>query len=103
MYEYRAKLARVIDGDTVVLDIDLGLDVTHRIVVRVLGINCPERFTEEGKQATAFTKLFLENRDLTITTVKDSREKYGRYLARIYVDNLDLTSLLLSKGLGQIA
>ena len=52
-YTYWATLERVIDGDTVVLNIDLGFNVTLTGVhMRIYGIDCPEKNTEEGQDAS---------------------------------------------------
>ena len=42
MYEYRARITRVIDGDTVEAEIDLGFRVSLEVVLRLVGINTPE-------------------------------------------------------------
>lgn len=85
-YWYAAELIRVIDGDTLHLRVDLGLETTRTLTVRLAGINCPERGTEEGKAATEFTRKWLAKHGpvLLINTVKDRREKFGRYLAHVY-------------------
>ena len=101
MYEYSAKLVRVIDADTVVLDVDLGLETTRRLTVRLYGINAPERFTDMGKVATAFATNFLTDQDLIITTFKDKREKYGRYLATVMVGSKSLNNELVAQGLAK--
>ena len=82
LYEYRARILRVIDGDTVQLDVDLGFDVRQRMTVRLYGINAPEMNTPEGKVAKMhLAMLILEGMELELHTLKDKREKYGRYLA----------------------
>jgi micrococcal nuclease len=98
MYEYQAKYIRVVDGDTVDLDIDLGLDIHHQIRVRLYGINTPElhssdpeeqKKAKEAKRYLEYSLLILPNlksKDLIVKTVKDKTEKYGRYLAVIFAD-----------------
>lgn len=102
MYEYSARLRRVIDGDTVSLDIDLGFGIWQMDeTVRLLGINCPEMKTEAGKVARDFTLHWLEERaakPLRIQTTRDKREKYGRMLGTIYVDSECLNSWLVISG-----
>lgn len=81
MYEYNARVIRVVDGDTVWLDVDLGCDVHVQMDIRLYGINAPEMSTNEGKVAKAFVEDWLEARPaLILHTIKDKREKYGRYL-----------------------
>lgn len=94
-FEYNAVLDRVVDGDTVDLRIDLGFEITHKIRVRLLGIDAPERFTDEGKAATAALNGLLEGEQLVVRTRKDRKGKYGRYLADI--DVVDERGLLLHR------
>lgn len=88
MYEYQGTVVNVVDGDTLDLNIDLGLE-THRIIrVRLNGIDCPELKTDEGKAAKAFTERWLAPLGAAlpifiVRTYKDKTEKYGRYLADV--------------------
>lgn len=85
MYQYRAWVIRVVDGDTLHLEVDLGFDIRRRDTFRLAGINAPENSTPEGKRATAWLTTRLEEvPTLIVTTTKDSREKYGRYLGRLW-------------------
>jgi micrococcal nuclease len=82
MYEYRGEVVNVVDGDTVDVRIDLGLEIQREIRLRLFGINAAERFTDLGKMATeALRDLFAGNPYVTVRTIKDRTEKYGRYLA----------------------
>lgn len=97
MYEYKANILKVVDGDTVHAQIDLGLDVTHYMVLRLAGINAPEL---SNKPAGQESKAYLAHKLLeapvfvdgfpriTIRTLKDKREKYGRYLAYLFTGSL---------------
>lgn len=85
MYEYKAEVIRVIDGDTVHLMVDLGMDVKVACKCRLWGINAPELNTQDGKYASAYLAGLLSKRQSWIVkTFKDKREKYGRYLVSIY-------------------
>lgn len=88
MYEYRATVIRVVDGDTLHLDIDLGLDVHVQITGRLARINSPEMGTPEGILAKDYLMRLLlvpEGRLVfRVYTTKDKREKYGRYLVTLY-------------------
>ncbi len=93
MFFYRAKVERVIDGDTMDLLVDLGFDVHHRVRVRLHGINTPESRTSDlrEKELGLKSKAFAEDwttrhQEVFIQTVKDKKEKFGRILARIYSD-----------------
>ena len=87
MWEYRAGLVRVIDGDTYVLDIDLGFHVTVREHVRLWGIDCPEHNTAAGRAAIAFASAWWAANPLV--RVQTQREKdtevktFDRWVAAI--------------------
>lgn len=113
MYTYNAKIIRVVDGDTVVLDIDLGFHTWKRGEhVRLLGIDTPEirGVSDEEKVRGRAAKAFVE--DLVeqcaydcqvVVETKTPRDKYGRYLANIIFVQADgktvnLTSELITAG-----
>jgi micrococcal nuclease len=84
MYEYRCSIAKVIDGDTVDVVIDLGFCVSIQMRIRMNGINAPEMSTPEGKAAKAFLEGMLPvGSQLLLKTDKDHKEKYGRYLGTL--------------------
>ena len=93
LYEYRADLMRVVDGDTVVLDIDLGFGVWKRgETFRLYGINAPEMrgaSKVEGQAAKTYLMALLMHQlehtePLFVRTHKaDAQDKYGRYLATL--------------------
>jgi endonuclease YncB( thermonuclease family) len=57
MYEYMAKVTRVIDGDTIEVEIDLGFKIKHTTILRLSGINAPELRTPEGVAAKRYLAL----------------------------------------------
>lgn len=92
MYEYTAwglntlrDPRGVVDGDTMHVGVDLGLDVAVQVTLRLYGINAPEMRTPEGKAAKqwaiAWFVTHCPSGTFTVNTIKDQREKYGRYLA----------------------
>jgi micrococcal nuclease len=87
VYEYHATLLAVVDGDTFHVRIDLGLDIGINTTLRLVGINAPELKTAEGQRSKQWASDWLAQHaptgPLRINTVKDKREKYGRYLARV--------------------
>ena len=96
MYTYKANLDRVVDGDTIDVNIDLGFDITVHKRVRLAGIDTPESRTrdlEEKKRGLAAKYRLTEILDMG-SLVVESKEvgKYGRVLGVliIYPDNLDL-------------
>jgi len=95
LFTYKATLINVVDGDTVDLKVDLGFDIHFGLRVRLEGINTPEIFgvektSEEYKKGVA-AKAFLQDvltreaKNLVVKTAKDKQEKYGRYLATIFI------------------
>jgi len=98
MYEYAATILRVVDGDTVHAEVDLGLDIRVRVTLRLAGINAPEIGTPEGIAAKAWLVDQLGSGSLVVRTVKDRREKFGRYLATLLVDGRDLNQAMIDAG-----
>lgn len=110
--EYKAKLVRVVDGDTLVLNFDLGFKIHVEQHVRLLGINTPELIGEQheaGKLAKQAVVEALEHAvgDLVVKTHKPAKkDKYGRYVAEVfYVDTLgsivNLNEWLVAQGLAE--
>jgi micrococcal nuclease len=109
MFEYRVKqVLKVVDGDTIDVDIDLGFSVSFTQRVRLAGIDTPESRTVDlvektlGLEVKDFLKHSLEGvKEIVIRTEKpDSTEKYGRILGWLYI-NGEATSLnqqMIDKG-----
>ena len=98
MFEYYVKkVTKVVDGDTLDVDIDLGFDISFSSRVRLAGIDTPESRTSDkmekslGLEAKAFLKHSIENaKSVVIKTEKmDSSEKYGRILGWVFLDGSD--------------
>ena len=129
MYQYKSIIQKVVDGDTLEIAIDLGLSVwLHDEKIRLYGINTPEVFGvkkgspewELGNKASEFVKSVLKEKDeIIVETIKDKKEKYGRYLALVYVridpaiilglsdirslgDYYCLNDILVRKGLAEV-
>ena len=87
MYEYRAELRKIVDGDTIDLAVDLGFGIFMDMRVRVARIDAWETRGAEremGKEAAIFVREEIEGMPLWIKTEKDKKGKYGRYIAEIY-------------------
>lgn len=92
-YEYHAKVINVVDGDTIVVDIDLGFNVVlSNQSVRLLGVDTPESRTSDkiekvfGLASKEYAKEFVENckKQIILRTHKsDDSEKFGRLLGEI--------------------
>ncbi len=98
MYEYKCKIVKVIDGDTVDVDIDLGFGVwLKKQRIRLYGIDTPESRTRDleekkyGLVAKAFVESHLPVGSMrTLITVKDAVGKYGRILGKFKAYDSDL-------------
>lgn len=106
MYEYKATITDVYDGDTVTALVDLGFFVKAEIKIRLYGIDTPEIRGEEREQGL-LSKIRVEelilNKEVTIKTYKDKQEKYGRWLADIYLpyDTKSINTILIEEGLAK--
>ena len=93
MHEYNCTIRRVVDGDTVDVDIDLGFDMwIHNERVRLYGIDTPESRTRdlEEKKAGLFAKDVVlhylpEGSKQVLRTHKDKVGKYGRVLGEFVI------------------
>ena len=85
-YRYQATVERVIDGDTVVLMVDLGFSTFRRETIRLHGINAPEmRDKPAGPEAKKYLQGLIEGKQIILESIKDKQGKYGRYLGRLHV------------------
>jgi micrococcal nuclease len=108
MHEYRAKVIKIIDGDTVDLDIDLGFDVVlANQRVRLYGIDTPESRTRDAEEKFygKLSKQFLVDycpvgSNITLKThLDDERGKFGRILGELYVNNVNLNEQMVEEHL----
>ena len=91
MYEYNAKVTRVVDGDTVDVDIDCGFKTIKQERIRLHGINAPETRTRDKaeKAAGLASKKSLSEllpqakRKIILQTTKVGRGKYGRIVGTL--------------------
>ncbi len=107
LYYYRAKVVYIYDGDTITVDIDLGLKVfVHGEKIRLNRIDTPELRGDErpeGLEARDYLRSILMNKEIFIETIKDRKGKYGRYLGEIYLPDergklINVNDLLVEKG-----
>jgi micrococcal nuclease len=103
MYRYKARLNRIIDGDTIDVDIDLGFDVKIKQRVRLYGINTPEVRTKDlnekqkGIEATEYLKKILP-KEFIIQTILNKRGKYGRVLGILWVNEENINERMVNEG-----
>ena len=104
MYEYAVKkIVKIVDGDTIDIEIDLGFSLTKKERVRLAGIDTPESRTRdlEEKAEGLLAKSFLEKQldeavDLRVKTEKDG--KYGRMLGWLHDGDKNINKYMVIKG-----
>lgn len=109
LYHYRAIVVNVYDGDTINVNIDLGLSTwINDEKIRLARINAPElksKEREKGLKSRDFLRDLLLNKKVIIQTIKDRKEKYGRYLAEIWIEDkgkyINVNDLLVEKKLAK--
>ena len=108
-YIYRIKnVLRVVDGDTIDADIDLGFSISLEKRIRLAGIDTPESRTKDldekklGLDAKYWLKHRLEDaEDIIIRTeLPDSTEKYGRIIGNLYIngEEVSLNNQMITEG-----
>ena len=108
-YIYRIKaVLKVVDGDTIDADIDLGFDISLTKRIRLAGIDTPESRTADafekklGLQAKEWLKHKLENaKDILIKTeLPDSTEKYGRIIGHLFINGeaVSINNQMIAEG-----
>ena len=104
MYEYNCKIVRIIDGDTVDVDIDLGFAVwLNKQRIRLFGVDTPESRTRdaEEKKFGILAKNFVKGRlpvgsmQILRTRMAASRGKFGRILGEFVLEETTLNQLLI--------
>ena len=110
MYEYRAKVIKVIDGDTVDVDIDLGFGISlNNERVRIMGIDTPESRTRDkvekkfGLASKARLKELLGKTTVLKTQInkkgEDMKGKFGRVLGDFVTENGKMvTEVMIKEG-----
>jgi len=108
-YVYRIKsITKVVDGDTIDADIDLGFDISLTKRIRLAGIDTPESRTRDleekalGLESKEWLKKTLEGaKDILIKTEKpDSTEKYGRIIGHLFINDQEtsLNNQMIAEG-----
>lgn len=97
MYDYNAALVRVVDGDTVRLDIDLGFwEWRHSQSYRFLRVDAPEMSTPEGIAAKSWLETYLAGKKLVAHTEKS--DHFARYLVELLADGQNVSDALVAAG-----
>lgn len=105
LFEFRAKVIRVLDGDTCVVWVDMGDGYLLSTKLRFEKVNCPELTAEGGQSAAYFTRSLINDKWITIHT-RMRREENGRVVGSPYlwlgknVAPLDVTLEIIKAGHG---
>jgi endonuclease YncB( thermonuclease family) len=100
MYEYAARVLRIIDADSIIMHIDLGFSVWVKVPIRVLGVDAPERGTKAGHAAGLFAHVLLHEVDGLIVRTQFDRS-FARWLGAITLpDGTDYAQRLIEAGHG---
>ena len=97
LYQYRAKVTHIVDGDTIDVELDLGFDITYKARIRFQGVNTPESRTRDfvGRWLVEQTGM-----NPVIETSLDKKGKFGRVLGRILDDEgVCLNDVLIAEGI----
>ena len=108
-YIYRIRtISKVVDGDTIDADIDLGFDISLSKRIRLAGIDTPESRTTNvkekamGLESKEWLKKTLEGaKDILIKTeLPDSTEKYGRIIGHLFINGQEtsLNNQMIAEG-----
>ena len=115
-YIYRCVVSRVVDGDTVDADIDLGFNMFSKDRIRLMGLDTPESRTRNkheklhGLAAKNRLKSLLKSAELIpgkrgkkqvfLETSKEGKGKFGRILAVLFSDYINVNTEMIKEGLG---
>lgn len=104
MYEYKALIIKVYDGDTVTAQIDCGFGISFVENIRLYGLNTPEIRGEERPEGLISRDRLRErilNKEVIIKTIKDKKGKYGRYIGTIYLEEENINEWLITEKLAE--
>ena len=93
MYTYKAQVTRVVDGDTIDVDIDLGFGMVYKKQrVRMMAIDTPESRTRDleekfyGKESKYFLQDLIQSVEDKVTLISHEKGKFGRILGEIFIE-----------------
>ena len=105
MHEYKVKIRRIVDGDTIDVDIDLGFNmILSKQRIRLYGIDTPESRTRDkeekfyGKLSAKFLKEQCKNSsEIFLKTYLDKKGKFGRILGELIVEGVNINKMMIEK------
>lgn len=101
MYDYRATVVRVLDGDTVEAQVDLGFRIVQTMMIRLVGINAPELHgatKAAGDAAKTHLTELVANKSIVVHTQLDKTEKYGRVLGTLIDGDVNVNEKMVADG-----
>ena len=98
MFEYAATVIRVIDGDTIEADLDLGFRIHLHTYIRLAGLNAPELRMPNGAASRDHLVSLLIAPILVKTRLGHEFEKYGRVLGDIVASGVDVNAAMIAAG-----
>ena len=100
MYEYNVSITKVVDGDTVDVDIDLGFGMSYKKQrVRLMGIDTPESRTRDlveklfGKASKKHLKELLSEGNITLRS--HDKGKFGRILGELFINDISINQKMI--------
>lgn len=109
--EYECTVKKVVDGDTMDVEIDLGFDIITKQRIRLLDVDTPETYRPSceaermhGERAKQFVISMLLDKKCKLVTDRDRKGKYGRYLGILYPpgSEISINDLLKQHGLAKL-
>lgn len=98
VYE-RVAVTKVHDGDTCTVSIDVGFGIVFRDqIIRLARINAPELATPQGPPSRDALSSMILGATVTMKTIRDKKEKFGRYLGEIWLDGININDQMVSFG-----
>lgn len=108
MFQYKALITNVVDGDTFDMDIDLGFNIHIHERVRLLGIDTPEKFGKEKDLGLTVKQYAIDhflNKEVVIMSEKADvaadTDSFGRWLVRVDVDGKDICDIYNDLGINK--
>ena len=109
MYEYKATVTNVVDGDTYDVDVDLGFHIHIHERIRVLDLDTPEKFGKErelGRIVMEYADAMLLGRDVVIRSKQEllpKTDSFGRWLCEVVVDGRSVAEVFTELGVNKNA
>ena len=97
MHTYKCTILRVIDGDTVDVDIDLGFGVHTKKRIRLAEIDAPEIDQPHGKKTTNILFKMIDNKIVKLKKI--TTDRYSRVVGLVYYQNIEINHYLVRNGL----